>query len=56
MLFANRYPNFGKYLMGMFFLQYSFYQSELEFSDLDKKMSKTRPFLLKSLELPISIA
>ena len=33
-----------------------FYQSELEFSDLDQKWAKTRPLLLQILELPISIA
>ena len=44
---------------GNTFLQYLnsfFYQSGLEFSDFDKKWAKTRPLLLKILELPISIA
>ena len=32
------------------------YQPELEFSDFDKKLAKTRPLLLENFELPISIA
>ena len=33
-----------------------FYQPELEFSDFDQKWAKSRPLLLKILELPIHIA
>ena len=53
--FAKIYPIFGKYVMGIFSFNIwtVFYQSELQFSDFDQKCAKTRPWLLKILELPI---
>ena len=55
-------PIYTQFLANMWRKYFSFniwtvvYQSELELSDFDQNWAKTRPLLLKTLELPISIA